>query len=582
MQVISVRTSASKEVTSHLAASPCVEALTPSDWELMYKRRPNRNMTLFELEALVAKRMEFLAWIDQLSNSPKAESYDTILDTIGTRIPKERSSFTGGYARGTVLGYEGDEGAAGYTPDRRSSSVRSAAARSGSLGNNRAHDSNAVVVFDKDEDLVSHLLCRYAFCMSERWRKWLVKTEEMLLCARLKLSISKNPLHFIVNLMEENNLPCNPLSEEQINDSVFQDYLEYRYSKSHAQKETELKKEYYYSVPLELATRLIRNRSVLCRSGKAILFRDQVQEVFLTIFRGELNRGLHEAYIARMKQQKLDDQESEKLTVMHMLDTFLEQFIANPLDTLQEGTTESVKAGDVQRLALTHFPLCMRQIDLHLRREGHLKHHGRFMYGLFLKAIGLSMEDSLTLFATLMTQKGEGSVEAFSNTSYGYNVRHNYGMEGKKTSYSSASCATIMDLPPIVDKQDCHGCPFRFRDEAAFRLMLQRDQNNPAGKDYPPVRPSAADIEDIISDCKGQHYTRACYKYFVSTHKEAKRDMLFRSPYEYFCCSRDSEVAAAAKKGNEDIETPIKSSIGLTKRVETSPVLKEDVIRTRV
>ncbi|CCW69773.1 unnamed protein product [Phytomonas sp. Hart1] len=285
-----------------------------------------------------------------------------------------------------------------------------------------------------------------------------------------------------------------------------------------------------------------------------------------------------------MKLQHLDDDESVKVTVIHMLDTFLDNFVANPLDSLQEGTAEAVKARDVPRLARTHFPLCMSQVDSHLRREGHLKHHGRFMYGLFLKAIGLSMEDSLALFATLMTEKGDGSVEAFANTSYGYNVRHNYGMEGKKTSYTSASCATIIDLPPNVSNQDCHGCPFRFRDEAALRLILQRERLNPAGKDYPNVRPSASDIEDIVSDCKDQHYTRACYKYFMATHKETKRDMLFRSPYEYYSCSRESEVAVASpsKQGNENIETPVKSSVMTTKRLDTSPILKEDIIRTRL
>ncbi|EPY28671.1 DNA primase large subunit [Strigomonas culicis] len=183
------------------------------------------------------------------------------------------------------------------------------------------------------------------------------------------------------------------------------------------------------------------------------------------------------------------------------------------------------------------------------------------------------MEDALVLFASLMTQKGGGGVEAFRKTAYGYNVRHNYGMEGKKTSYSSASCGTLLGLPPMIDRSDCHGCPFRFRDEGAFRALLQREQPNPLGQSFPAVRPTPADIEDIIQDCKGQHFTRACYKHFMATHPTAKRDSLFRSPYEYYCCS--TEVAQTPEGGGGNTPGDKRPSGAM------APTLNEDNVRLR-
>lgn len=581
MQTITASsTAASQRLSAQGAADKAPTAGLSADWMTMYERKPHGNNTLFELEAMVAKRMEFLAWIDQQVNSPQAKSFDAVLDAIIARLPEERRSSGQSEPKlGVSLGYDeagGSGGAAHFSGGsgnggRRSSSRGST---SGGGANGNGGQNAASIVFEPDEDLTSHLLCRFAFCMSERWRDWLVRTERILLTARIKMEMAKSPFSFLVELMKRNGLPCAPLTEKQLADPMLQEYLEYRRVRADATRESERRADNYYAVPLSLATRLVKKRSVLCRGGQAILFRDQVQEVFLTVFCAHLNRGLHSAYLARAKQQSLEE-ETAQSTVMSMLDAFLEQFIADPTDALQEGVAGAVKAGDVQRLAQTHFPPCMRMIDTHLRREGHLKHHGRFTYGLFLKAIGLSLEDSMELFATLMKVKGGGgSVEAFAKTSYGYNVRHNYGMEGKKTSYSSASCATILALPPMVDQHDCHGCPFRFRDEGALRTMLAKDVHNPKGRDYPNVRPTAGDIEDIVSDCRGQHYTRACYKYFMSTHPEARRDTLFRSPYEYYSVSLESE--APSTDGAVD---STRSSTGAVKR--TSMTLNEDVVRPR-
>lgn len=561
---------------SSAGLGPDKPLLATVEWMTMYEQKPHGNSTLFELEAMVAKRMEFLAWIDQEVNSPQAKSFDAVLDAIIARLPEERRSGSAASAsRGTgvSLGYDETAASAGAAAmggalagGRRSSSR-------GSTGSAAGGSAAASIVFAPDEDVTSHLLCRFAFCMSERWRDWLVRTERVLLMARIKMEVAKSPFTFLVDLMKRNGLPCAPLTKEQLEDSILVEYLDYRRARADAARESEGRAENYFAVPLSLATRLIKKRQVLCRGGQAILFRDQVQEVFLTVFCAHLNRGLHSAFLARVKQQSLEE-ESAQSTVMVMLDAFLEKFIADPADSLQEGEAGTVRAGDVQRLAQTHFPPCMRNIDSHLRRVGHLKHHGRFTYGLFLKAIGLSLEDSMELFATLMHVKGGGSVEAFAKTAYGYNVRHNYGMEGKKTSYSSASCATVLGLPPVVDSQDCHGCPFRFSSEEALRAMVGKEQPNPKGRDYPPVRPTAGDIEDIVTDCKAQHYTRACYKYFMSTHPGTRRDTLFRSPYEYYSVSVES-AGPAVESGLDSA----RSSAGPGKR--TSVSLNENVVRPR-
>lgn len=113
-----------------------------------------------------------------------------------------------------------------------------------------------------------------------------------------------------------------------------------------------------------------------------------------------------------------------------------------------EDVQELVTAEMVDELAKRHFPACMRHLHDTLRRSKHLKHFGRLQYSLFLKVssylrhahtplrvssqgVGLSVEEALIFwrkgFSTMSDDK--------FNKDHRYNIRHNYGLEGKRTNY---------------------------------------------------------------------------------------------------------------------------------------------------
>lgn len=58
----------------------------------------------------------------------------------------------------------------------------------------------------------------------------------------------------------------------------------------------------------------------------------------------------------------------------------------------------------IDDLANKSFPPCMRQLNDALRSTHHLKYNGRVIYGLFLKAAGLSLEDALTFWRSHFLQ----------------------------------------------------------------------------------------------------------------------------------------------------------------------------------
>ncbi|CCW69774.1 unnamed protein product [Phytomonas sp. Hart1] len=217
MGVITINSPSPKRETSRAPESQ-------EDWEFLYKNRPNGNKTLFELEMLVVKRMDFLSWIDKISNSPQIDS-NKIIDKILGRLPSI-PSLTRRPGLGTSSESENPNDAATNTFDKYHSSAQDAASRSRNNGKNGSHNSIDLFSFEKGEDLLSHLLCRYAFCMTERWRKWLLKMEEILFCARLRMKKESN-VGYIEDLMTKNNLPCSSLNDDQKNDPVIFKYFGY-------------------------------------------------------------------------------------------------------------------------------------------------------------------------------------------------------------------------------------------------------------------------------------------------------------------------------------------------------------------
>lgn len=103
----------------------------------------------------------------------------------------------------------------------------------------------------------------------------------------------------------------------------------------------------------------------------------------------------------------------------------------------------------------------MKNLHNTLRKNSHLKHFGRLQYTLFLKGLGLSLEDCLIFWR----QSFKLITDDTFNKEYRYNVRHSYGDVGGDSNrrgrgYSPYSCQKILtERPPGAGES--HGCPYR-------------------------------------------------------------------------------------------------------------------------
>jgi DNA primase large subunit len=75
----------------------------------------------------------------------------------------------------------------------------------------------------------------------------------------------------------------------------------------------------------------------------------------------------------------------------------------------------------------------MRYIQDSMTREKHLKHGGRLQYGLFLKTIGLPVDQALLFWRREFSILTEDKFQK----NYAYNIRFNYGLEGKRVNYTA-------------------------------------------------------------------------------------------------------------------------------------------------
>lgn len=155
----------------------------------------------------------------------------------------------------------------------------------------------------------------------------------------------------------------------------------------------------------------------------------------------------------------------------------------------------------LNQLSLKSYPPCMRMCHDSLRSTHHLKHFGRLQYGLFLKGIGVTLEDSLRFWREEFSKTMEP--DKFDKT-YAYSVRYNYGKEGSRTNWSPWSCMKVINQ--AVSAQDVCGCPFKLWDPIEMRKRLV---------DYGL---NAVSVQDVISYASKGHFQIACGRYFELTH----------------------------------------------------------------
>ncbi|GAQ82103.1 Eukaryotic-type DNA primase large subunit [Klebsormidium nitens] len=366
------------------------------------------------------------------------------------------------------------------------------------------------------KDIISHYVLRLAYCRTEDLRKWLLSQESALFRYRFRMESPDAQRRFLT----ESGLPYNPVANAEL-EAHKDKLLQVARSVAGAGATAE---SVYYKVPFEDVPELVAGRKVLLSKGWAYVPRDQLAALVVGHFRTRLSKSL--TLTRSQWNAKIEAQEKDRLTPV--VEALSSRYLGPDYST--PSTKAGVRVADVDALAAASFPLCMQHLLHKVRDDHHLKHGGRQQLGLFLKGIGLTLEDALTFWRTEFAQKF--GVDKFDKE-YAYNVRHNYGKEGKRTDYTPYSCIKIISSTPGVG--DHHGCPYRHFSQDNLSAALGR------------MRLNRKTIDDVMTKVKNHHYQLACAATFEGVHG-APCESGINHPNQYF---DESRKRAASREGDD-------------------------------
>ncbi|KAI0232795.1 DNA primase large subunit [Lamellibrachia satsuma] len=366
---------------------------------------------------------------------------------------------------------------------------------------------------DVRKDHISHFILRLAYCRMEELRRWFIAQELDLFRFRFQNENKDN----IKLFLEKNNLNYDLVSiadkEDHRSELVACGTL------GHLIEFLDFYKVEFYDV-----LDLVQRRRVHVTHGFAYVPYKELVTLVLSEFRSQLSHALT---IASRALPNLE----EDNRLLPMLSSMSKSYLGQ--DYGKKTSAGQITADMIDLLSRTSFPMCMQELHQSLRQHHHLRHWGRQQYGLFLKGIGLTLEEALKFWRSEFTKLMDG--DKFDKQ-YTYNIRHNYGKEGKRADYTPYSCVKVITTnAPAAG--DYHGCPFRHVDIGILRQKLQAKRIPESG------------INEIVSLVKGSHYQVACGKYFMLTHNSG-HDFSPNHPNEYF------DESQKLLHGGKDAGTP--------------------------
>ncbi|KAL2055566.1 hypothetical protein ABVK25_004374 [Lepraria finkii] len=347
---------------------------------------------------------------------------------------------------------------------------------------------------ERQKDHYSHFILRLAFSSTEDLRRRFARIEGSLFKLRFQNDDARERQAFVESLQ----LDWEVVSEEEKRTLAVD-----LQNATPGLRKQEVEEGGWFKVDFETVPELVESRRVFLKRGKAYVPVREQMSMVLAGFNERVDKGLE---LAARALPRLDEDDRLTPILNHLSRNF-----ATPDSTLSDSDSAlpgaPINAASIDHLT-QHFPLCMRNLHMTLRKNSHLKHFGRLQYTLFLKGIGLTLEDCLIFWR----QAFKLITDDTFNKEYRYNVRHAYGEVGgdatrRGRGYSPFSCQKILtEHPP--GSGESHGCPYRHFSVDSLTTLLQTTGVN--DRDV---------LRGVKEDVEKKRYHIACNRIFDWAHK---------------------------------------------------------------
>lgn len=262
-----------------------------------------------------------------------------------------------------------------------------------------------------------------------------------LLCKTILKSIDRN----VSNVQPLNGL-CRKLIIKQVAQHVF--------AKDHSFHCNSYKLEVHFTHCLPL----ISKRRVELNNGKAYIPCGIWKIFFKILFDSHLNEKFQNIY--QNDFLKTDPRWREIIC----------KLIHSSQFSNSKNTIKTISHKDVDKES-TFFPLCMKNLHNILRKKHRLSHDERFRYSLFLKDIGLPLQEAIYFWRNEYSKSSNGGTCSHTwirdEKKYIYGLRHLYGLEGARKNYNMSSCTRIQIRPSSEG-----GCAFKHFDDDYLKSLV--------------------------------------------------------------------------------------------------------------
>ncbi|KAI5294078.1 hypothetical protein KEM52_004725 [Ascosphaera acerosa] len=346
---------------------------------------------------------------------------------------------------------------------------------------------------ERQKDHYSHYILRLAFAGTQELRARFVRLETMLFRLRYQTDDTRDRTAFVTDL---------DFDWEEVAEDEKEDLKEQLLAASGGVVRN-VKAEQWFKVEWTRVPELVERRTVLLRRGKAYVPSSQQMSMVVAEFTARLTSAME---LTARALPRLDEDDRLTPILEHLSKNF---GTSDSLYLDGEGVVAgaAVTASSIDALSV-HFPLCMRWLHMQLRKEGHLKHYGRLQYTLFLKGIGLTLDEALAFWRKAFFKFSDDEW----TKKYKYNVRHAYGDVGgdanrRGRGYPPFSCQKILtENSPGVGKT--HGCPYRhFTPDNLIALLQSTGVHD------------AETLKGVREDVGRQRYHIACNRVFEHTQQ---------------------------------------------------------------
>ena len=236
----------------------------------------------------------------------------------------------------------------------------------------------------RQNDNVSHFICRLAYCRNEELRKWFLTQETRLFQLRLKESAIEEVMDYLKKSLNMNYDKVKETDPEWMDEDT-RECITFNYDDKEPAKANS-----FLRVPFKEALALVARRQVYIEKGIAFVPIKELTSIASAHFRARLAQELVKAF--RFLPAIIKD---ARLNTMLMGLSNHNAIDFNIFEAKAPTGEDKIRLSDLDFYSRKSFPPCMKTLMTALKNQHHLKHFGRLQMTLFLKGIGLTMEESL-------------------------------------------------------------------------------------------------------------------------------------------------------------------------------------------